>query len=157
MVIAPNIITKDGRMQNPHVLLNEKYTFFNKIKGEIYNYNFYLTQILRYGNKLRKKIFLVKEKEKTNNYGEIAIKRGIGACYILTSNFFEKYDKLDDRVFMWGEEALLSNQVEKVNGIILYTPNLKIIHHESASVKIIQSKKKFYMVKDSYKVYKKYL
>lgn len=154
LVVAPNIITKDGRQQNP--LIVNKVSRIHKIKTALYYSNYYIGQIFRFINqnikKLRKKTV-----SKINSYGQMKIKFGIGACYILTPYFFEHYKKLDDRVFMWGEEALLANQIEIVGGTILYDPTIKITHHESASVKNIQSKKKYYMVKESYKVYKKYL
>lgn len=154
LVIAPNIITKDGRQQNPHVI--KKVSKIERIKAGVYNSNYYVGQFFRFLNQYFKKI-KNKPSSYTNDYGHIYIKRGIGACYILTPNFFKHYKKLDDRVFMWGEEALLSNQVETVGGKTLYAPNLRIIHHESASVVTIQSRKKYNMVKESYKVYKKYL
>lgn len=154
LVVAPNIVTKDGRQQNP--LIVKKISRVHKIKTAIYYSNYYVGQTFRFINQNIKKL---KKKPVSiiNSYGQMKIKLGIGACYILTPYFFEHYKKLDDRVFMWGEEALLANQVEIVGGTILYDPTIKITHHESASVKSIQSKKKYYMVKESYKVYKRYL
>lgn len=154
LVIAPNIITKDGRQQNPHVI--KKVPRIEKIKVALYNSNYYVGQAFGFVNqkikKLRNKPVSLK-----NNCGQMKIKRGIGACYILTPNFFKHYTRLDDRVFMWGEEALLSNQVESVGGATLYDPTIIITHHESASVKNIQSKKKYYIIRESYKIYRKYL
>lgn len=154
LVIAPNIITKQGRQQNPHVV--KEVSGIEKIKSEIYYSNYYIGQVLRFFNQSIKKV-LNKKPQLKNSYGQMKIKRGIGACYILTPNFFNHFALLDDRVFMWGEEALLSNQIESVGGFTLYDPTIKIIHHESASVSNIQSKKKYHMIKKSYKVYKKYL
>lgn len=154
LVIAPNITTKEGRQQNPHVI--DKVSTIEKIKNNIYFKNYYFGQIFRFINQSLKRL-INKPVILKNDYGQMKIKRGIGACYVLTPHFFNQFDKLDDRVFMWGEEALLSNQVESVNGFTLYDPTIKIIHHESASVSSIQSKKKYYMIKESYKVYKKYL
>jgi len=154
LVIAPNIITKEGRQQNPHVI--EKVSKIEKLKASIYNSNYYVGQTFRFLNQSIKKM-RSKPVPLTNSFEQMKIKRGIGACYILTPNFFKHFTKLDDRVFMWGEEALLSNQVESVGGATLYDPTIKIIHHESASVKSIESKRKYYTVKESYKIYKKYL
>lgn len=154
LVIAPDIITKDGRRQNPHVI--ERVSHLEKIKASIYNYNYYIGQFLKLINSWVRRI---RNKKMTiqKEYGRMRIKRGIGACYILTPIFFKHYTKLDDRVFMWGEEALLSNQIEKAGGYTFYEPSLKIVHHESASVSAIQSKKKYEITKQSYKIYKKYL
>lgn len=153
LVIAPNIITKDGRQQNPHVL--DKVTTTEKLKSRLYFSNYYVGQIFRFINQHLK--LIVKRPAVKNTYGQMKIKRGIGACYILTNNFFKYFSKLDDRVFMWGEEALLSNQVESVGGATLYDPTIIVRHHESASVSSIQSKRKYYMVKESYRIYKEYL
>lgn len=154
LVIAPNIITKEGRQQNPHVV--KEVSKIEKIKVAIYNSNYYLGQTLRFINQAIRK-FRNKPVSLQNNYGQMKIKRGIGACYVLTSKFFKHFTKIDDRVFMWGEEALLSNQIESVGGATLYDPTIIITHHESASVKSIQSKKKYHMVRESYKIYRKYL
>ncbi|WP_040194945.1 glycosyltransferase family 2 protein [Clostridium culturomicium] len=155
MVIAPNIITRDGRQQNPHVV--DRVSEFEKFKTKIYFINYYFAQLVRIFNKQVRKLIKQNRENKTNNYGQMIIKRGIGACYILTENFFEKFNKLDDRVFMWGEEALLSNQVESNGGCTLYDPTIIVHHHESASVNSIQSKQRYYMVKNSYKIYKDYI
>ncbi|MFT9487167.1 MAG: glycosyltransferase [Tepidibacillus sp.] len=154
LVIAPNIITKEGRQQNPHVI--DRVPTIEKIKARVYFTNYYVGQAFRFINQSLRRL-INKPVVLKNTYGQMKIKRGIGACYVLTPNFFNHFDKLDDRVFMWGEEALLSNQVESVNGYTLYDPTIKITHHESASVSSIQSKQKYYMVKESYKIYRKYL
>lgn len=152
MVIAPNIITIEGRMQNPHVI--KEVSRYEKFRADIYCSNYYIGEGIRL---IRQKLIKKKKLELTNNLGRMIIKRGIGACYILTENFFIKNSKLDDRVFMWGEEALLSNQVEESDGVILYDPSIKIIHHESATVKTIKSREKYNIIKNSYKIYRKYL
>lgn len=154
LVIAPNIITKEGRQQNPHVV--DKVSLIEKVKARIYFSNYYVGQTFRFINQIIKGC-INKPVVLQNNYKQLKIKRGIGACYLLTPNFFETFDELDDRVFMWGEEALLSNQVESVEGTTLYDPTIIIHHHESASVSSIQSKNKYYMVKESYNIYRKYL
>ena len=154
MVIAPNIITKEGRQQNPHVI--EKVSFIDKLKSEIYFSNYYVGQAFRFINQAIKKTCR-KPPILKNNYKQMKIKRGIGACYILTPNFTEKFELLDDRVFMWGEEALLSNQIESVGGATLYDPSIIVYHHESASVKGMQTKDRYNIVKESHKIYKKYL
>lgn len=88
---------------------------------------------------------------------EMYIYSGIGACYILTENFFNHYSKLDDRVFMWGEEALLAGQVAAANGKMLYHPDLIVHHEENASVKNIPWRATYNITRESYKIYKDYL
>lgn len=154
-VIAPNIITLDGRRQNPHVI--ERVGRLEKIKADLYFFNYHLTQLLRVTTRWAKKLKKNKRKPPVPEFGQMKIKRGIGACYILTPSFFEHFNHLDDRVFLWGEEALLSHQVESVGGITLYDPSIKITHHESASVSFINSKARYKIVKESYRIYREYL
>jgi GT2 family glycosyltransferase len=155
-VIAPNVVTLDGRRQNPHVLV--KVPTLERVKTRIYFSNYYLGQTLRFINTIFKS-FRPKPRNLTiaPAYGEIRIKRGIGACYVLTPAFFKAHVQLDDRVFLWGEEALLSHQVENSGGATLYAPSLGIIHCESASVKFIESRKRYDIVKQSYQIYRDYL
>jgi len=96
-------------------------------------------------------------KNKRNYKNKTKIRMGIGACYVLTQNFFKNFELLDNEVFMWGEEAVFANQIEKVNGDVFYIPELKVFHEENASVRKIPSKERFELVKKSYKKYKKYL
>lgn len=154
LVIAPNVITKDGRKQNPHVI--NRVSLIEKLKCKIYFSNYYVGQAFRIVNQTIKHL-VKKQNVKNNSYEQMIIKRGIGACYILTPNFNRYFEKLDDRVFMWGEEALLSNQIESVGGKTLYDPSIIVYHHESASVNMISSKERYYIVKKSYQIYKDYL
>lgn len=153
LIISPNVITKNGIHQNPHYITRVSKT--RKLMYNFYFKNYYLGQIIYFFAQIYKKIFLPRNKNNYNKY--LHIYMGIGACYIIKDIFFEYYKKLDDRVFLWGEEALLANQVKQVNGKILYAPNLIVYHAESGSVKKIPSKLQYNITKDSYKIYKKYL
>jgi len=156
MVICPDIITKDGKHQNPHLI--KKISKLERIKNEIYFKNYYITMFLRFLNKPLKMIFNKNiNKNKRNYKNKTKIRMGIGACYVLTQNFFKNFELLDNEVFMWGEEAVFANQIEKVNVDVFYIPELKVFHEENASVRKIPSKERFELVKKSYKKYKKYL
>jgi GT2 family glycosyltransferase len=155
MAIAPNVTTLDGRMQNPHVVKSVSY--ISRIKSDVYYSNYYVGQIFRYLFRLLRKMLKEKPVILKNNYPQMVIKRGIGACYLLMPSFFNAYQHLDDRVFLWGEEALLSNQIDCAGGVTLYVPSLKVLHAESVSVKKIENKKRYDINKESYKIYRKYL
>ena len=153
IVIAPNIVTLDGRHQNPHY--KNKMGKIEKIESYIYNFNYYLTMTIKYClSKIRKK----KRVRDSKQWNESTyIWAGIGACYVLNNNFFKYIVELDESVFLWGEEVLLAHQVETVGKKIYYDKDLHIEHHESASVSSIVSKKKYKIVKKSFKIYSKYL
>ena len=154
LVIAPNIYTKDGRQQNPHVISSVSTS--EKLKGRLYFSNYYIGKFLRLAYKVFK-TWMEKAKPAQHNLPKMKIKRGIGACYVLTPNFFKQIGLLDERIFMWGEETLLSHQVESAGGTTLYDPSLIAYHHESAAARYIHSKKRYQMIRESYKIYKKYL
>lgn len=155
MVLAPNIRTLSGRLQNPHVI--NKVSTWHKITTALYFSNYYVARFFGYFNKYIKLFKIIISNRQSNKiHARMKIKRGIGACYVLTPLFFENFEKLDDRVFLWGEEALLSNQIESVNGETWYEPSLRITHCESVTVSHIKSKNRYSITKKSYSIYKEF-
>lgn len=152
-VIAPDVVSADGRHQNPHCI--NHISRFRVFCYDMYFANYYFGKFLFWVMQKLKKYVMPKSNEawKEQQY----IYMGIGACYILTENFFETYNKLDDRVFLWGEEALLAGQVSRANGKTLYVPSLVVHHFENASVSKIPSVKSYEITKKSYKIYRQYL
>ena len=135
-VIAPDVITRDGFHQNPHYLY--KVSKMKKMYFYFYFLNYHIAKLFNIISLIRKKLWLLKKKKSRYDYkNESYIYQGIGACYILTENFFKIYRDLDDYVFLYGEEQLLANQVEKGNGKILYNPNVIVYHKEKASISSI--------------------
>jgi GT2 family glycosyltransferase len=160
MVIAPDVTTLDGRRQNPHVL--HRVSTLAKIKARIYYSNYYVARagklVSDAARSLTRALLPKSSTQKCSAApGQMRIKRGIGACYVLTPNFFRHYQRLDDRVFLWGEEALLSHQIDIVNGSTLYSPSIKVIHCESASVGSMGNRNRYEIVRSSYRIYREYL
>ena len=153
LAIAPNIISADGRHQNPHCI--NRVSRIRIFCYDLYFMNYYLGKLLFWAMQTFKKytIFPPKEMWKEQRY----IYMGIGACYILTEQFFKAYDALDDRVFLWGEEALFAGQISRTNGKTLYAPSLIVHHFENASVSKIPSIKSYEITRESYKIYREYL
>lgn len=155
MVLAPDVVTLDGQHQNP--LVRRKLPAWHKYRADLYFANYYTTQLIRTITSLVARLFPSRPRPAPSSNETEIIKLGIGACYVLTPSYFISFARLDDRVFLWGEEVLLAHQIESVGGSILYCPNLKVTHCESASVRHIQSKSRFEMVKASYRIYRDYL
>ncbi|EER0149012.1 glycosyltransferase family 2 protein, partial [Escherichia coli] len=72
-------------------------------------------------------------------------------------SFFKYFDELDNKVFLYGEEAYLAGQLMEVNGKIFYEPDAIVHHEESATLAKVASKTKYGYMKSSYYDYKKYL
>lgn len=150
LAIVPDIYTLDGVHQNPHVV--SRVSTARRIFYDIFYSNYYLGTFIRsFYLKFKTVNNIEKDEEEKNIY------MGIGAIYILTPNFFSHFDYLDDRVFLWGEEALFGNQIAGVNGKILYLPNLEVVHLESMSTSKIPNRIKYDQMKRSYRIYRNYL
>ena len=148
LVISPDVITNKGIHENPHVV--ERISFFRWLKHEIYFSSYYIAWLIT-------RVYSAERKPKTFDSQSKYIHMGIGALYILTPNFFLHFNELWDKVFLYGEEAILSGQIISVNGKILYEPTLRCYHNESATTSKLTSKSKYKITKESYKIYKKYL
>jgi GT2 family glycosyltransferase len=149
MVLAPNIIRKDGIHQNPHFV--NKFTKLQNTYRALYYSNYYISivcqslyNVIRYFNNTTDR----KEHDR-----EIKIFMGYGACYVLTRNFFKHFTNLDSPVFLMGEEGVLTNQILGVCGSILYTPRLVVYHLDHSSIGKLNNKKLYNFSRDSYKVY----
>lgn len=151
-VIAPNVVTKDGIKQNPHYI--NKINKIQKMWFKLYFTNYYVAQFLSKISYFKKKYLGDKNKKA---YKEMFIYQGVGAIYILTHNFFNKFEKLRSEVFLWGEELLLASQIEEVGGKMLYKPELLVNHMENMSVKKIKTKEAYEIGRHSYSIYKKYM
>ncbi|AZB02266.1 glycosyltransferase family 2 protein [Chryseobacterium joostei] len=148
MVIAPDVITTEGSHENPHVI--DKMSFLRKLKYDVYFSNFAVAKILG-------KIKSTERRFNPHDPIKKKIYMGIGALYILTPNFFKHYEKLSEEVFLYGEEAILTGQINKVNGNIIYDPELICYHNESSTTSKMNLKHKYKIVQKSYKIYRKYL
>lgn len=153
LVIAPDVVSADGRHQNPHCI--NHVSRFRVFCYDLYFMNYYFGKLMFWAMQVIKKYSNTRQNElwKEKQY----IYMGIGASYILTEHFFKFYSLLDERVFLWGEEALLAGQVSRVSGKTLYAPSLVVHHFENASVSKIPSVKSYKIQKKSYEIYRQYL
>ena len=153
MVIAPNIITLDGYHQNPHYII--RMSTLRKLGFRIYFSNYYLGLIVRW---LIQKLKILMPLSPNDEFKKRQfIHMGVGACYILTGHFFKSYSKLNAKVFLWGEEALLADQLLSAGSRMLYEPKLVVHHAESGSVKKVPSKEAYKIGKESFRIYSTYL
>lgn len=70
---------------------------------------------------------------KTSN--DILVSKVTGCCMLLRMSFASEINYLDENVFLYCEEAILSAQVRKKKGNILYVPSITAIHEHIASEK----------------------
>lgn len=153
-VLSPRIIACDGYCQNPYHI--NRIGRLKRLAYKVYYSNYYFAKLMtliasNYRVKKEKGNFRMKYDKQMEIY------MGHGSCYVLTNNFFKHFSFLDDRVFLWGEEALLTGQIKSKNGIILFTPSLSITHNRSSSTNRLPSKEKYEIMRRSYRIYSRYL
>ena len=127
--IAPSIKSLlIGRDKNPSVL--ERYPKWKLVVLK-YTYN-------RFVLPLYEKVYY--NKKSTTVDKEMDIYAGHGSFFLLTSSFFEKYDKIDYPMFLYGEELYFAELIRSVNMKVRYIPSLLIYDYEHVSTSLIKRK-----------------
>jgi len=151
LVVSPDIVTLDGVHQNPHVI--ESISAIRELVWDLYYSSFYVSRVIGFvANLTRRYTSRVDHLE-----WRVArhIYQGYGACYILTENFFEHFSKLDESVFLMGEELILTQQLESVGSSVYYDPCLQIRHVDHSSVGKLPSREFWEISKNSHKIYRR--
>lgn len=149
LVLAPDIITNDGSHENPHVL--QKMSFLRKLKYDFFFFDYRLAKLSQRIKNTDVRPFKPHDPIRKEIY------MGIGALYVLTPYFFEHFEILSEEVFLYGEEAILTGQLQSVNARIMYEPSLVCYHNESSTTSKMESVSKYHIIQKSYKIYRKYL
>lgn len=133
LALAPAIITRKGRNQNPFLLRRPSRARW--LIYDVYFSCYAMFGLISLANGIR---HLVrggrgrKPSQLPNVPTEIYAPHG--ACFILNRQYFEKYSRLDDTLVLYGEEIVLAETVRDAGGRILYVPTLKVVHNESGSI-----------------------
>lgn len=99
--------------------------------------------------KLKKKIEL--EDDTNKRYENIVLH---GCFFIFSKKYIEKFDGLDDRTFLYGEEELLAIRLKNNNLKSVYNPEIEIFHNEDSATNTITKnnrKKKIFVCKNQIK------
>ncbi|GAA4771849.1 MULTISPECIES: glycosyltransferase family 2 protein [Flavobacterium] len=148
LILAPDIVTNDNSHENPHVI--SRVSYIRRTMYSVYYSHYYVAKLIT-------KFYSSERKFKPFDSERKPIYMGIGALYVLTPSFFKHFDNLWQKVFLYGEEAILAGQIKSVGGKIMYEPTLKCYHNESATTSKMNSRYKYEVIQKSYRIYKKYL
>lgn len=153
IAISPSIITADSVYQNPAQIV--KPSFFKRFFYNTYYSNYLLGTLLF---KTWAKLGLsAQSKLQKDNVGR-RIYIGMGAIYILLPNFFIQNKQLNYplELFLYGEEAFLSKQIEDSNGSLFYEPRLEVVHLESVATAKLPNKQKYLLMRRAHSIYKSF-
>ena len=154
-MLAPRIINSKGQDQNPNMLSQA-----SRLRIALYDIEFssYLLFVIVGAIKIFLKSLLNRNKlEKIDYKLRQKIFQGHGACMIFNGIFFSYPKDFDYNIFIWGEEAVIANEVRKRGGAIIYDPSLIVFHDEGSITSIIPTRERFIQTSKSYKIYRKYL
>ena len=92
---------------------------------------FYIADLKRKLSKKKKDKVLIDDNVKLEEEKNLVLH---GCCLIFSKNYIDKFDGLDEKTFMYGEEQLLLLKLLNNHMCSWYCPKLEIIHLEDASV-----------------------
>lgn len=156
-VLGPDIINLDNVHQNPQrlSLLNKNELIKNIIKLKIkllFNYLGVEEFIINIYKKL-KKVIKYNYNKNINNimYEEVTNVQLHGACLIFSPLYISRFNGLYDKTFMFMEEDILFYTMLKENNLVLYSPDIKVVHKEDGATNLIykkNSKKRMFIYKN---------
>lgn len=149
--VCPDVITKDGVHQNPHVM--KKMGRWWRLQLDIYFLHYYFAWLLL---AILRVIRPVKSSP-PQPASQCEIHMGIGACYVLTRAFFAKFKSLNYPHFLYGEEAYFSDQIHSSSGVLLFDPVLRVHHAESATLSKMPRRMAYEFARVGYPSYRKML
>lgn len=149
--ICPDVITKDGVHQNPHLM--KKMGWWPRFQLDIYFLHYYFAYILL----LILRVIRPVKSSPLQPPSRCEIHMGIGACYVLTKAFLEQFKELRYPHFLYGEEAYFSDQIHSAGGVLWFDPVLRVHHAESATLSKMPRRATYEFARVGYPGYRKLL
>lgn len=136
--LGPDIVSFDGLIHsNPSMKQDTSKAGIRRlIKSKRREKVLYKLHIRPFSIKIRtlvKKIIGYNSPQKHINSDEVGVQLQ-GSCIILSPIYFEAYNLLYEKTFLYFEEAILRYRSEKINSYCVYTPDLILLHKGSVSV-----------------------
>jgi GT2 family glycosyltransferase len=149
--ICPDVVTADGVHQNPHIL--NRIGWFRRFQFDLYFSHYYmsrlLTAILRFIRPNRS--------SPPQPQGSCEVHMGVGACYVLTAEFFRRFKTLRYSFFLYGEEAYIADQIHSAGGRLLFDPDLRVEHAESDALSKVPNRTAYEYARKGYPDYRRLL
>lgn len=134
-VLGPDIITANGYHQNP---LNKK--TWGIMELYYFRFKLHVKIMLSYFNGM---LFKMAKGKKETDYLKEALEYDIentalhGACLIFSPLYIKKFDGINDKTFLYMEEDLLKLASDFYGFLMMYTPELKILHKEDVTTNML--------------------
>jgi GT2 family glycosyltransferase len=149
--VCPDVITADGIHQNPHIL--KRISRFRRFQFDVYFSHYYISRLLI----LILRIIRPVRTSPSQPLEGCELHMGVGACYVLTSEFFKHFKQLNYPFFLCGEEAYIADQIHSVGGVLWFDPDLRVHHAESAALSQVPKRTVYEYSRKGYPDYRRLL
>jgi GT2 family glycosyltransferase len=146
--VCPDVISADGRHQNPHVL--RRINWLRRLQFDLFFAHYYVSRLLL----LFLRVVRPVKASPPQAPERCEIHLGVGACYVLTREFFKRFKKLEYPHFLCGEESYFSDQIHSVGGVLLLDPDLRVHHAESAAISKMPTRAAYEFARGGYHGYR---
>lgn len=134
-IIAPKIIAKSGKNQNPMYVCDNRFSEYFIYRGFKYNISFLIfigigiNKILREGCICVNRFF---------NRNEYKIYVAHGSFLFLSKKCISELDgePYDENMFLFSEECVLAYKAKKKDLVTIYTESVEVSHKEDGSMKL---------------------
>lgn len=134
-VAAPDVVNLDGIHCNPGYIevptekkLQEQLRYLHR-RFQCSKYLFGIPEMgYRAFERIQRKI-----SPKKHSDGTLLVLHG--CCWILSKKYFERFDGIYPKTYLYGEEPILSYLCHLHNMKMMYLPSLKVVHGESVATK----------------------
>lgn len=142
-VLGPMILTKDGRYTSSPSRVEELSK--KEVKELLSDYIrcYYANKVrMLYPYYLIRKLFFKKKKPNQHSSLKKQYNVSIHGCFMVFSReYISKFDGLNSKTFMYGEEEILFKTILMHKLKSVYTPDIFIYHKEDASTNLLHVKK----------------
>ncbi len=131
-VIAPKIVTADGKFQNPMSISENRLGMFLTYKGFKTN-----KAIFTYAGIILGKLSNMLHSIGKKHVHEFSIFIAHGSFLLISKKTILKLNKVyDDNMFLFGEEGVLAVKMKKLGLITKFTDRIRVYHKEDGSMKL---------------------
>jgi GT2 family glycosyltransferase len=149
--ICPDVVTADGVHQNPHIL--NRIGWFRRFQFDLYFSHYYMSRLLI----AILRIIRPNRSSPPQPQSSCEVHMGVGACYVLTPEFFRQFKTLRYFFFLYGEEAYIADQIHSAGGSLLFDPDLRVDHAESAALSKVPNRTAYEYARKGYPDYRRLL
>jgi GT2 family glycosyltransferase len=146
--VCPDVISADGRHQNPHIL--RRINWFRRLQFDLFFAHYYVSRLLLLFLRVVRPVKA--SRPQASERREIHL--GVGACYVLTGEFLKRFKKLEYPHFLYGEETYFSDQIHSAGGILWFDSDLRVHHAESAAIVKMPNRAAYEFARSGYPSYR---